>query len=99
MRRAIPYLWDQYSREKINPVRQPKHRPKPRAWAASGLHAAWLGHSTVLLKIDGITVLTDPVFSNRVGLNLGLGRSTERVRAHGKLLGHFASADAPAVCG
>ena len=29
------------------------------------------GHSTVLLKIDGFTILTDPVFSLRVGLNLG----------------------------
>ena len=36
------------------------------------MHAAWLGHSTVLLKIDGTTILTDPVFSDRAGLNLGL---------------------------
>jgi L-ascorbate metabolism protein UlaG (beta-lactamase superfamily) len=30
-----------------------------------------LGHSTVLLKIDGFTILTDPVFSPRIGLNFG----------------------------
>jgi L-ascorbate metabolism protein UlaG (beta-lactamase superfamily) len=35
------------------------------------LHAAWLGHSTVLLKLDGVTILTDPVLGNRVGLSLG----------------------------
>jgi L-ascorbate metabolism protein UlaG (beta-lactamase superfamily) len=35
------------------------------------LHAAWLGHSTVLLKVDGLFILTDPVFSDRAGLNLG----------------------------
>jgi L-ascorbate metabolism protein UlaG (beta-lactamase superfamily) len=35
------------------------------------LHASWLGHTTVLLKVDGITILTDPVFSTRVGLNFG----------------------------
>jgi L-ascorbate metabolism protein UlaG (beta-lactamase superfamily) len=35
------------------------------------LHAAWLGHSTVLIKIDGVTIVTDPVFSTRVGLNFG----------------------------
>ena len=45
--------------------------PDPRAWPDTGLHAAWLGHSTVLLKVDGTTILTDPVFSDRVGLNLG----------------------------
>jgi len=35
------------------------------------LHAAWLGHSTVLIKIDGVTIVTDPVFSTRIGINIG----------------------------
>ena len=38
------------------------------AWAgppASGLRATWLGHSTVLLEIDGLRVLTDPVWGPR----------------------------------
>jgi len=35
------------------------------------MHAAWLGHATMLLKVDGLTILTDPVFSDRVGLSLG----------------------------
>jgi L-ascorbate metabolism protein UlaG (beta-lactamase superfamily) len=41
----------------------------PRAvWArppASGLRATWLGHSTVLLEVDGHRVLTDPVWGTR----------------------------------
>src|SRR5258708_21303450 len=53
------------------PIGQPTLRPDPRQWPDTGLHAAWLGHSTVLLKVDGTTILTDPVFSNRVGLSLG----------------------------
>jgi L-ascorbate metabolism protein UlaG (beta-lactamase superfamily) len=32
----------------------------------SGLRATWLGHSTVLLEIDGFRVLTDPVWGDRV---------------------------------
>jgi L-ascorbate metabolism protein UlaG (beta-lactamase superfamily) len=32
---------------------------------ASGLRITWLGHSTVICEIDGITVLTDPVFGGR----------------------------------
>jgi L-ascorbate metabolism protein UlaG (beta-lactamase superfamily) len=32
---------------------------------ASGLRATWLGHSTVLVEIDGQRVLTDPVWSGR----------------------------------
>ena len=32
----------------------------------SGLRATWLGHSTVLLEMDGVRVLTDPVWGERV---------------------------------
>ncbi len=32
---------------------------------ASGLRATWLGHSTVLVEIDGMRVLTDPVWGAR----------------------------------
>ena len=32
---------------------------------ASGLRATWLGHSTVLIEIDGMRVLTDPVWGPR----------------------------------
>jgi len=31
----------------------------------SGLRATWLGHSTVLLEIDGVRILTDPVWGER----------------------------------
>lgn len=39
--------------------------------AGAPLGAAWLGHATVLLRIDGRWVLTDPVFSHRIGVKLG----------------------------
>lgn len=32
----------------------------------TGLRVTWLGHSTMLLEIDGVTVLTDPVWGERV---------------------------------
>jgi L-ascorbate metabolism protein UlaG (beta-lactamase superfamily) len=42
----------------------------PRStWGArpsSGLRVTWLGHSTLLIEIDGVRVLTDPVWGNRV---------------------------------
>ena len=34
--------------------------------ADTGLRATWLGHSTLLLEIDGVRVLTDPVWSRGV---------------------------------
>jgi L-ascorbate metabolism protein UlaG (beta-lactamase superfamily) len=36
-----------------------------RPVSSSGLRVTWLGHSTVLLEIDGVRVLTDPVFGLR----------------------------------
>ena len=46
----------------------PVHSPL-EAWARrpeTGLRATWLGHSTVLLEMEGFRVLTDPVWSERV---------------------------------
>lgn len=69
--RTAPHFWKQYSAERRRPVRPAPTRPDLRAWSDRGLFAAWLGHSTVLLKMDGVTILTDPVFSERAGVNLG----------------------------
>jgi L-ascorbate metabolism protein UlaG (beta-lactamase superfamily) len=46
------------------------------AWTrppASGLRATWLGHSTVLIEIDGLRVLTDPVWGARASPSRWLG--------------------------
>src|SRR5690349_16423904 len=47
--------------------RLPAMDPTP-TWAkktGTGLRATWLGHSTVLLEMDGVRVLTDPVWGPR----------------------------------
>lgn len=67
-----PHMWDRYQRDLQRVIVPASHRPHPEDWDDTGLHAAWLGHSTVLLKIEGTTVLTDPVFSERVGVSLGV---------------------------
>ena len=69
--RAAPAFWNQYTSEMKRRVLPAPNRPRPSEWPDQGLFGAWLGHSTVLLKIDGFTILTDPVFSTRAGLNLG----------------------------
>jgi Predicted Zn-dependent hydrolases of the beta-lactamase fold len=70
--KAAPGFWNQYKRELKRPIAPPPLTPDPAKWPDTGLHAAWIGHSTVLLKIDGFTILTDPVFSVRAGVHLGL---------------------------
>jgi L-ascorbate metabolism protein UlaG (beta-lactamase superfamily) len=43
--------------------------------------AAWLGHCSVLLRIAGMTILTDPVWSSRIGVRIG-GRTIGIPRLH-----------------
>ncbi|MCL4401894.1 MAG: MBL fold metallo-hydrolase [Acidobacteria bacterium] len=68
---AAPAFWKRFSEDLGRPISEPPQRPRPKSWPDRGLFAAWLGHATVLLKVDGTTILTDPVFSDRVGLNFG----------------------------
>ncbi|MCE9575717.1 MAG: MBL fold metallo-hydrolase [Deltaproteobacteria bacterium] len=46
------------------PVERP-HETWARPVSSSGLRITWLGHSTMLLELDGLRVLTDPVFGER----------------------------------
>jgi L-ascorbate metabolism protein UlaG (beta-lactamase superfamily) len=69
----IPFGFvQQYVHEMGREVVMPVKKPDPKSWPDKGVHAAWLGHSTVLMKIDGVTVLTDPVFSQKAGIDLFL---------------------------
>jgi L-ascorbate metabolism protein UlaG (beta-lactamase superfamily) len=40
---------------------------------ASGLRVTWLGHSTTLIEIDGATILTDPIWSERASPSRWVG--------------------------
>ena len=35
------------------------------------LAAMWLGHATVFVRLCGLNILVDPVFSDRIGVNVG----------------------------
>lgn len=50
-------------------------KPNPASWENSTITAAWIGHATVLINFFGTKIITDPVFSNRIGINL-LGLTT-----------------------
>jgi L-ascorbate metabolism protein UlaG (beta-lactamase superfamily) len=41
------------------------------SFGSHDMAALWLGHATVLMRIGGLTVLTDPVLSDRIGMTLG----------------------------
>lgn len=69
--RAAPRFWRIWLTDWNRPVFPAPRRPRPEQWPDHGLHIAWLGHATVLIKIDGFTILTDPALETRVGLDFG----------------------------
>jgi L-ascorbate metabolism protein UlaG (beta-lactamase superfamily) len=58
--------------DSVNPPMKVKAKPDLSRWEDRELSAIWIGHATILLRFGGMTILTDPVFGNRVGLGLGL---------------------------
>src|SRR4051794_35383313 len=70
-RSAAPLLWQRMAEDRRRAVLPAPHTSNFHAWPETGMHAAWIGHSTVLLKLDGFAILTDPVFSTKIGVSLG----------------------------
>ncbi len=58
--------------DRLNPPPKSRRKPDLTDWENQELAAAWIGHATVLLRIGGMNILTDPVMANRVGVGLGL---------------------------
>lgn len=58
--------------DQINPPPRSPLQPDLAGWEHREFSAIWIGHATVLLRFAGMTILTDPVFSNRIGLGLWL---------------------------
>ena len=56
----------------LTPPLRPRLEPDLTDWESHDLAACWIGHATVLLRVNGATILTDPVLSNRIGVGLGL---------------------------
>jgi L-ascorbate metabolism protein UlaG (beta-lactamase superfamily) len=59
------FFCDAAAREPSRPLPATDPLETWRRAPASGLRATWLGHSTVLVEIDGVRVLTDPVWGDR----------------------------------
>jgi len=57
--------------EGFRPIARAPYRPDPASWPDTEITGAWLGHSTVLLNLFGVWIITDPVLATRCGLRFG----------------------------
>jgi len=48
----------------------PNNKPIPADWKGTDISISWIGHSTVLINMFGVVILTDPVLFQRVGINI-----------------------------
>jgi L-ascorbate metabolism protein UlaG (beta-lactamase superfamily) len=69
--RMAPQFLERVADDRHRVIAVAPRRPRVEDWPHTGLHAAWIGHSTIYLSIDGFTILTDPVFSAKIGINFG----------------------------
>lgn len=70
MRNRRDFLWQMFL-DSWRFSRPPTSRPSPKDWSDQNITGSCLGHSTVLLNFRGLWILTDPVFSSRVGPGIG----------------------------
>lgn len=62
------FLWRELRLQRRRLAETAKLSPHPKLWPDTGLFAAWLGHGTVIMKIGGVTILTDPILGDHCGL-------------------------------
>jgi L-ascorbate metabolism protein UlaG (beta-lactamase superfamily) len=75
--RSLKHWWNHVTREpdaatskERTPPSSSRRRPDPRSWSDGGITLSWIGHSTFLINLEGTTILTDPVFSEKIGVDL-----------------------------
>src|SRR5215203_5921700 len=69
-RRWLGHLFREWTIESWRPIMPAYARPEPWTWSNTQVTLAWLGHSTVLINLFGVTILSDPVLFSRVGIRL-----------------------------
>lgn len=64
---ASGFLENLIAKETLEP-REAPFQPDLDEWSNDKINLCWVGHSTYLINFYGTLILTDPVFSNRIGL-------------------------------
>jgi L-ascorbate metabolism protein UlaG (beta-lactamase superfamily) len=75
--RTVVRQWSEVIAESLGARPATEQLPAPpvafdeSGWLEARLAACWLGHATTLLRVGGLTVLTDPHLDDRAGMKIG----------------------------
>jgi len=65
--RFLKWMWTREPGPWLEWVEAPYGKPPPERVGPGKLRATVVNHSTVLIQMDGLNILTDPVWSDRIG--------------------------------
>ncbi|WP_124726811.1 MBL fold metallo-hydrolase [Staphylospora marina] len=66
-------MWFRFRRAPRPQKKEPDLMLDPASWNDDEVTIGWVGHSTVLINMYGVKILTDPVLGPKVGVHLGIG--------------------------
>ena len=62
------FFGDQERKPQVQPPRQDADLTRFNSFGNNQLNATWLGHSSLMINIDGYKIMTDPVFEKRISI-------------------------------
>jgi L-ascorbate metabolism protein UlaG (beta-lactamase superfamily) len=77
----VRWLWEMERVPWPDWIQDPLQQPPPERVYGNGLRVTYINHATALIQMEGINILTDPIWSERAGPVSCIG--TRRVRAPG----------------
>ena len=77
----IKWIWEMETVTWPEWIEDPKHPPPVKQVRKGGLRVTYINHATILIQMDGLNILTDPIWSRRAGPFSWAG--PKRIRAPG----------------
>ena len=78
---SVKWMWEMEAVSWPSWLEDPPHPPPPARVPRGALRVTYINHATVLIQINGLNIVTDPIWSDYAGLTPWLG--VRRVRAPG----------------
>lgn len=88
---TVKWLWEMETVKWPEWIEDPPQPPPVERTGSGTLRVTYVNHATVLIQLDGLNILTDPIWSKRAGPTSWFG--VKRVRAPGMKFEHLPPID------